>query len=375
MEHCFGVFQNEKKTEFMAESARLRLMNVQNDITKLLNEADKMYNFIFNQYHATQRAVEDYFDELRNNLLTNKLVYLERKTLFDHLRNETNCHIGALIKRIETFDTMNESEAPDDGEKLLSFRDHLNNHPYNFKILWSTNLIVSNWEAFVPALVSKIKNMLLNRVPEKEWYEIGFKRAFERYKSTHHVGCIGCPKACPYCGAKCNQEFNHSGNHSTHLHFPQAFKGCTRPNTGKLVVDVCNSKMSNQACWYYDSKFSQVIRDYAPTWISDVFVRYSWKKQLSISNKDWSPIDDTQFDKARVYKMIEAYFDKGLQDMLIQERFATSGKKQCSKAHPTDVGCQEQAGYKPRQQINGKQDSDTDTAASRCRMNSKLALV
>ena len=373
------------------------------------SDCHKAFRLIVNPVEIMDESILAHFDNLKEALLDCSLPVTKNETFGTYFQDMAHSIINSWIQACQNFKSMIEIEAKSalkksiahaqdaqDGQdvqnaqkaqRLSEFRARIATNPITLERTWK-DYIVKDWIAFSNTLINRL-TILRSRiyftkgynnddenkydqesekeneneneekmVPISRKHTLGkeenflvdiINSQFDKCVTSRYVYCIGCRARCPKCKSKCQREYMHAGNHCTECHYLQAFAGVRNVDTGKLNIDVCNSDSNSKSLWYYDNIGTKIALKFGMD--NNRFVRWTWDEMIKAKHKKWHPIEKSNFNKEKVYMMLEMFFRRGLQQRLIKyfcdcDKSANDKEQSTNKykmAQENDNGCQNEA--------------------------------
>ena len=318
---------------------------------KKTGNATKAMNFIDNQALMMENAYKDEMDQIKIDLLNRKQFKLKNNTLLEYERIRVNNIIKSLNKRLDKVNTSilaidknkinsninnknntkdeikdeskDENKEKSDNVTTDQIYKYLQGNPIHFPNDWDYSEI-NNCETFVRALKEEINKFESNNLLSDIFFKRNFNVSFLRTEKYFHNKLLGCMKFCPFCNAKCQCEYNHVGRCKTNNHFLLAFSGKYSKKNNKLRINVCCSQSNMNRKWVGDNFWNSCVEFvYQFDLFKNVSKYYSelvtWDEKVKLTDESWYPINASNFKKKNVKLMLDCFFDKGLQDKLLEK--------------------------------------------------------
>ena len=336
------------------------------------SDCSRAFELITNPLNMIDECICAHFDNLQQVVLDCSLPITKNAPVAEYFRKIAHDIIDSWIEACRDFKSQKEAMVKtnvhgQEPHQLSEFRAGIASSPIVLKRTWK-NYIINDWTAFSNTLRQRLfvlRNKIYCKTSEKG-NEIDCKenenkdeneekmpkeanfladiivKEFDKCEINRWAYCMGCMERCPKCKSKCQREYMHAGKHCTDVHYLQAFAGVRDANTCRLNIDVCNSNSNSNSLWYCDNIGTKILLKIGMD--NNQFVRWTWDEMIKAKHKDWYPITKSNFDKEKVYMMLEMFFRKGLQKKLIKyfcDRDKTTSKYKM--ANENDDGCQNEA--------------------------------
>ena len=305
---------------------------------KRTGDAQQAMEFINYQARMMKKAYDEQLENLKENMLIKPQLSLKNKTFREHTQQSIQNKVNELCSLLDTMDeTSGKLESNGSKQKLmtmtmklihgdvfstLNVRQFLISKGFKINHKWFYGPI-NKCDTFVTGLKKELNKLKPNDILSDKAFKKQFQRSFVKNRIIFYQRLLGCMNFCPYCNAKCQCEYKHTGKCQTNNHFLLAFAGHYHFKTKKLRVNVCCSRSNSEEKWANQSLVRNKIINWGNKWydFSKYFnVSESWDKQVKKHNegKQWYPITNIDFDKRNVHLMLNSFFNKGLQNELLK---------------------------------------------------------
>ena len=279
--------------------------------------AETASNFIDNQEQILTNWCRKQILKVKENMSEISSRNLDNKTLMEYERDILDDTVNKIKKRINYINFEERKEWT-----TCNIREKLNGNGISIVRQWD-ELKLNRIDEFIKRLkeeVSKPEFSALKMLPDYKYNKL-FGESLSHAQAIYGRRIIGCKRTCPYCKAKCEENAGHSGKCKTTNHFLIAFAGHCSVKTKKLRINVCTTKSNQNIGWFDDTlrnKFVSWVNTYidATKWFDESL---QWDEHVKKYYKQWYPIQFSEFNKKNTNLMIDAFFDKGLQQKLIDK--------------------------------------------------------